>query len=1020
LAGVLRSADWLKSARFQQSFAKPCTIVIELPGNEQILLSIVSEDTMAKMQPRLLARSLCSVLWTLTGTMLLSAMAIHPLKGQQASTGMPMQPVNEDGAESRWLQKKVLDSRLLDGMEDLSHWSFKGEGEMSLSSAPVKEGQHSLQIRSTLNFGRVQGDGDWLDLVATRRFPSEDWSRFNRLSIWVYPDVYGAPAISASLILHNEGAHLLPDNTNEGRHESIPLKNHQWNHVVWEIAPLDRDKITAVDFAYSMPKMIPDPGDKTILYIDQLELEKVEPDHVEGWDLSPGKIAFSHAGYTSGSAKTAIASNLTASEFSLIDADTGKIVLTKSVARQATPLGSYQILDFSEVQRAGRYLLRSGEATTRPFRIGDEAWRESIWKVINFMYSERCGTVIPGIHGICHQDDYTVHGDKRIVVNGGYHDAGDLTATGNTPGMTYALFELADRLHRQGEDAELHDRLIAEAKWGLNWVLKTRFGDGYRSTGQLISYWTDGIMGDADDRFGEAVNDPEWNLRVAAVEALAARVLKDSDPELANRSLATAKEDWGFAMAGMEKAGPFAEVYGQKDELERSSFGAIASIELYRATGEEHFADAAVKLADQILAAQERALQPWSIPMTGYFYTSPRRENLFHRFHVGQEEEPIVALAHLCDALPSNPRWMKWYSAIVLHSKYYQQAAAKADAPYNMLPAAIYRESEVRLLPDPKSWTPLRAADAGVYVDEVRHGLPLGGEYYLRRFPVWFDFRGNSSVLLSEAKALSTAAQLRGEIDAEDLAQQQAQWIVGRNPFSTSIMYGEGYDWTPLYSVRSGQLVGAIPVGIETRGAADAPYWPTQICWTYKEVWSQPAGEWIWLMQDLSGPAIVEGVAEAGTGEPVQLVDRETGAVTKATLEPASGHFRAAVPQGRYTVQQGAVHTSLTVLSSGSYHVNLKRDTAVDFTADVTPATATELVLHLSAEGAGTHEFSVRADNLELSDPQNVKVELGGHSTREIRWRARVIDTRTPWVAVVLADGSMDQHKEITGVASKN
>ena len=49
-------------------------------------------------------------------------------------------------------------------------------------------------------------------------------------------------------------------------------------------------------------------------------------------------------------------------------------------------------------------------------------------------------------------------------------------------------------------------------------------------TGQLISYWTNGIIGDADDRFGQAVNNPEWNFRVAAVEALAARVLKESDP----------------------------------------------------------------------------------------------------------------------------------------------------------------------------------------------------------------------------------------------------------------------------------------------------------------------------------------------------------------------------------------------------------------------------------------------------------------------------------------------------------
>ena len=110
---------------------------------------------------------------------------------------------------------------------------------------------------------------------------------------------------------------------------------------------------------------------------------------------------------------------------------------------------------------------------------------------------------------------------------------------------------------------------------------------------------------------------------------------------------------------------------------------------------------------------------------------------------------------------------MQWYSAIVLHSKYYQQAVAAVDAPYNMLPAAVYRESGADLLPHSKTWTPLRTADRTTYLNEVRRGVPLGGEYYLRRFPVWFDFRGNSSVLLSEAKALSTAAQIRGNIDAE-------------------------------------------------------------------------------------------------------------------------------------------------------------------------------------------------------------------------------------------------------------
>ncbi|HLZ91174.1 MAG TPA: glycoside hydrolase family 9 protein [Candidatus Acidoferrum sp.] len=941
----------------------------------------------------------------------------HYVAAQQEAPKMPMRPIFENGAEARWLNKKVLDSRELDSMEDLSTWSFSGDGEMALAEAPVKNGAHSLRIRSKQNLGLVGNAGEWEDLVATRKFPSEDWSRYNRISIWVYPDVIGAPAISGSLILHNEGAHRLPDRYNEGRHESIILKNHEWNQVVWEIAPLDRDKITQLDFAYSLPKMLPDLGDQTILYVDQLELQAVEADHVEGWDVAPGKIAFSHAGYTAGSTKTAIASNLDAHEFSVVEQGSGKIALTKAIQQQATPLGNYAVLDFSEIQTPGEYVLRAGGTTTRPFAIGPDAWRESIWKAINFMYSERCGMEIPGIHGICHLDDYSIHGNKRIIVNGGYHDAGDLSATGNTPGMAYALFSFAERLQQQGEDPQLRARLIEEATWGLHWVLKTSFGDGYRTTGQLISYWTNGIMGDADDRSGEAVNDPEWNFRVAAVEALAARLLKESNPGLALRSLRTAEQDWNYAVEGLKTAAPLPEVYGAKDELERLSFGAIASVDLFRATGEQRYADEAFKLGELLLASQERTMQPWRIPLTGFFYTSPKRENLFHRFHLGQEEQPVIALAHLCEAFPHHQDWIKWYAAIVLHSKYYQQVAAKIDQPYAMLPAGIYKENEARLLPQSKDWTPLRAADRDAYLEEVHRGVPLGGEYYFRRFPVWFDFRGNSSVLLSQAKALSAAGQLRGDLEAEDLAQQQAEWVLGRNPFSASLMYGEGYDWTPLYSVRSGQMVGAIPVGIETKEYNDTPYWPTQICWTYKEVWTQPVGEWIWLMQDLHGAPVVEGDADASSREPIEFRDLRTGRMTEVAVD-ASGKFRAQLPQGRYSVRRGTAHTTLTALSGGVYDLELRANRAFDFNVSVQTTRADQVTVSLHAEGAGVHTLELKTYNLEAQEPGTQRIELRPGHDADVIIHAHVLASRTPWVIVVIPDGTLSAHREVTGISS--
>lgn len=942
-----------------------------------------------------------------------------PLDAQQPAPTMPMHERLEDGAQFRWLAKKVLDSRVLDSMEDPFNWTFTGAGEMKIVQDHVRESMHSLQMRSTSNIAQVEGAGEWEDLVVTRKFKGEDWRAYNRISLWVYPDVVGAPALSCSLTLHNDGAHKLPDRYNEGRHESIPLKNGTWNHVVWEIDPLDRDRITALDFAYSLPKKFPDPGDQTILYISQLELQKVIADHVEGWDVPPGKIAFSQSGYTAGASKTAIASSLDASVFSVIDEANGGVAFTKPVEQKTTTLGKYQVLDFSELRTPGTYMIQAGSTLTRSFQIGEDAWASSIWKAINFMYSERCGTVIPGIHGICHLDVYTTHGDRRIVVNGGYHDAGDLSLTGHTPLMSYALFSLAENLKQQNADPVLYHRVLEEARWGLNWVLKTRFGDGYRSTGQLVSYWTNGIIGDGDDRHGEAVNNPEWNFRVASLEAVASRILKESDSALAQRSLATAEEDWKYAVEGLKTAAPINDLYGAADELERLCFGVIASVDLYRATGEQQYADEAIALGDQVLASQERKLQPWSVPLTGYFYTSPKRENLFHRFHIGREEQPIVALARLCENFPDHEKWMSWYSAVVLHSQYYLKAAAALDEPYSMLPAGVYRESEARLPAGSKNWTPLRAADGDAFAEEVKRGVPLGGEYFLRRFPVWFDFRGNSSVLLSQAKALSAAGRLRGDLQAEDLAQKQAQWFVGRNPFAASLMYGEGYDWTPLYSVRSGQMVGALPVGVQTKGFDDAPYWPTQICWTYKEVWVQPVGQWIWLMQDISVPALVRGVADSADHGAVEFRDQATGQSTSVLPNPLDGQFESRIPEGHYDISRGTVHTTLTVLPGETYRLDLTHEHALDFKITSQLQAVRDIVLHISVQGAGHHTFTVRAENLTLAEPPQQEIDLTSGKAQHLVWHVHVSSPETPWVAVVFPDGALAKRQEVTGVGTR-
>ena len=228
-------------------------------------------------------------------------------------------------------------------------------------------------------------------------------------------------------------------------------------------------------------------------------------------------------------------------------------------------------------------------------------------------------------------------------------------------------------------------------------------------------------------------------------------------------------------------------------------------------------------------------------------------------------------------------------------------------------------------------------------------------------------------------------------------------------------MYGEGYDWTPLYSVRSGQMVGALPVGIETKGFDDAPYWPTQICWTYKEVWTQPVGQWIWLMQDISVPATVRVTANPASHEPVEFREQKSGQVRTAAANSRDGEFDLHLSEGRYDVRQGSTHKTLTVLPGGFYDVDLRPDRVLDFKVTSQDSGHNEIVLRVSAEGSGHHTFTIRTDNLTIREPAQQEINLTAGNVRETVWHARIASTKTPWVAVVIPDGSLRERREVTG-----
>jgi Glycosyl hydrolase family 9 len=783
-------------------------------------------------------------------------LSVAALQSVQAQAPRPLMPIDlANSAEAAWLKKPVQARRMLDDMTQSATWRFSGTGDISFPAAPRRGDMRVLRVDMQMFVDKPAPTRNGLSSVNLQRvFAGEDWTAYNRISMWIKPEVSGFPMLPLQIVLHNDGAEKVPDRYYRDGTHYVTLANGVWQHVVWEIAPLARDRVTMLEIGYWVNKMLAAPTDRVAFEIGRLELERVEADHHTGWNVAPRKISFSHTGYQTSFSKTAITSGSGQAEFQLMrmrDSIPLEVALRKPTKTLHTRLGDFQEMDFSEMKTPGSYAIRLGTTITRPFRIGDDVWKTTIWKALNFFYGERCGYAVPGSHGVDHLDWFATHGDQRIVMSGGWHDAGDLSqGVINTGEATYAMFALAERLRTTGDDPALVARLIEEGKWGLDWVLRVRFDGGYRIGFASHNLWTNNVVGDADDRTREAKNNPNANYIAAAAEAIAYRVLKDSDPALAARSLRIAEDDWTYAIEGVEGPETWSTPAFAATRIELAGIGITASLELYRATRKQMYADRAVELAKVIVASQQKTPVGKEFPLAGFFYTGPDRDTLFHQFHRGNDQAPIVALAQLIETLPRHADRASWSSTLALFAEY-QKKSATTTAPYGVLPAYVYRVGdELKEVPDSGA---LHGATRDAYRAQVLAGLPMGDGWYLRAFPVWFARRGNFGVLLSQAKALAVSARLRGDSAALDLAQRQAQWIVGRNPFVQSTMYGEGYDWAQQYSVSSGDFVGSLPVGMQSRGTTDLPYWPSQNMYVYKEVWVHPAARWLWLMADLVG-----------------------------------------------------------------------------------------------------------------------------------------------------------------------
>ncbi len=737
---------------------------------------------------------------------------------------MPMKAVYEHSLEYAWAQKQVFESKLLSDMEAMGVWEHRGFGSLTLSDAMVYKGKSALMLESpTKGPNNPPGGRPWGVSSAFYKTDNVDWTDWNRISFWIYPDLPGFKVVSISLVLHNDGEEKVPDSYNRKGLNYQVLENQKWNKVYWEIAHLGRDKVTGIEIRYRLQGNEPGATEIVRYFIDELYLEKVEADHFEGWNVQPGRIAYNHAGYAKGFSKLAFTSEMAGEKFILKDLTSGKLIKEGAVTTQTTPLGTFQLMDFSDVNTEGTYILETGKLKTQPFTIGtfSDVYKSSILKTINHFYTQRCGFAIEGVHDACHLDWLSTHNELSVPVHGGWHDAGDLSqGLVNTAEAAYSMLVLSEKLKKT--DPVLSKRLLEEAEWGVSWILRTRFGNGFRNTWSTKDMWTDGIIGNEDDFNSRASNEPLANLVSATTEAKAAQLFKGINETLAIHALQCAIDDYGFGT----------EIEPRRMNAELAGAALNAALELYEVTKDEVYKNAAVEHANYLLSCQQQENLATDVPLKGFFYRTPEKEAILHYSHRAHDQDLVVGLVKLSKLFPSEAG--KWKNALRLYADYYKEICAYT-APYYMIPAGIYDVLKTRNQVDSL---------------QVANGIKLSERYYMKRFPAWTEFRGNSGTTLTTAKGLAVVGNYLQDNALTAIAYRALDWHLGVNPFTQSLMYGEGYLFAGQYSVTSGNLVGGLPVGIQTNLNRDEPYWPAENCYNWKEIWVHPSCRWLMLMTD--------------------------------------------------------------------------------------------------------------------------------------------------------------------------
>jgi len=360
-------------------------------------------------------------------------------------------------------------------------------------------------------------------------------------------------------------------------------------------------------------------------------------------------IRLNQLGYRPADPKVAIAfatASLPA-KFEVVDAATGEVAFEREsrlLNEKWAAFDRHAELDFSALQKAGKYYVRVDDVRSRTFVIDPEVYAELPDQLLEFMRQQRCG-YNPWVDAVCHSfDGRTVDGPlaagSYIDARGGWHDAGDqlkyLLTSSNATAQMLLAYQLGDQ-SKFGDSVNSLGQpmpngiadVLDEARWGLDWMLRLHptadqfyhqvaddrdHSTGFRlpqqdtvdygwgAGGARAVYSADGKPQGLMQYKSESTGVANLAGRYAAAMALGYQIWKDDSrlKPYAEQLLVAGREVYamGKAKEGVQQGNSYKAPYRYAESTwaDDMEWGAA---ELFRATGEAKYREDAMHYAEQ-------------------------------------------------------------------------------------------------------------------------------------------------------------------------------------------------------------------------------------------------------------------------------------------------------------------------------------------------------------------------------------------------------------------------------------